>query len=767
MSEQHQAVQSQSPPSPQTVEHSRPTTDQDKRERKQRIQTHGRSSATRGIADAVVIKGQNVFFLSKPDGNVPLGGEHGYGLYYHDCRFLSGYELKLGNADLELLTATAEHGFTSVIELTNPDVKTGSGQVIQKEQLGIKLERTMNSDHLMLSEAITWQNYGTEQIQVPLACCFQADFAPLFAVRGLLQERPGKLHSPRWHEEHLCFFYEGADGIYRTLAIYFSPAPYSTDGTTAHFQVVLQSNESKQFLISFCLGESQDQNQAHVTMRQQPDRQQVRRRLQASSDRSLESTTAIRSDSLLFNSVVDRSLRDLHMLRTTIQGQEFFAAGVPWFVTLFGRDSIIASLQMLAYDPGIAEQTLRILARYQGQKVDEWRDEQPGKIMHELRTGELAHLNEIPQTPCYGTVDATPLFLILAAQYVAWTGNLAVFHDLHSHIERALQWIAHYGDQNGDGYIEYQSSSQKGLINQGWKDSGDAIVNADGTLATPPISLVEVQGYVYLAKVSLANVYEQAGETGRATQLRNEAQELRTRFNRDFWLADQHCYALALQADHKPAAVISSNPGQALWTGIADPDKARQIVTRLMADDMFSGWGVRTLSEKERRYNPIGYHLGTVWPHDNSLIAAGFRRYGFYAEASRIFTGMVEAATHFAHHRLPEVFAGFRKSDYGMPVRYPVACHPQAWAAGAVPFLITTSLGFVPQAFAHRLRIVHPTLPDFLQNLEVHGLRVGSGRADLRFERTATGKVSVRVLKTEGQLDIDLELDNAPVQGRP
>jgi glycogen debranching enzyme len=297
------------------------------------------------------------------------------------------------------------------------------------------------------------------------------------------------------------------------------------------------------------------------------------------------------------------------------------------------------------------------------------------------------------------------------------------------------------------------------LINQGWKDSGDAIVNADGSLATPPISLVEVQGYVYLAKRSLADLYERTGEGDRADRLRREAQELRQRFNRDFWLADKHCYALALQADQKPVAVISSNPGQALWTGIADAEKARQTVARLMAEDMFSGWGVRTLSAEERRYNPIGYHLGTVWPHDNAFIAAGFRNYGFDAEACRIVTGIVEATTHFQHRRLPEVFAGFRRADYGIPVRYPVACHPQAWAAGAVPFLLTTCLGLAPEAYTHRLRIVRPVLPDFLHDLTIRRLRVGNACADLHFTRARDRRVSTDVLKIEGELAIEIEQD--------
>jgi glycogen debranching enzyme len=466
--------------------------------------------------------------------------------------------------------------------------------------------------------------------------------------------------------------------------------------------------------------------------------------------------TRIHTDSLLLNRLLERSFDDLRVLHSTIRGEEFFAAGVPWFSTLFGRDSLITALQALAYNPHMAEQTLRLLASYQSQQVDEWRDAQPGKILHELRVGEMARLGEIPHTPYYGTIDATPLFLILLGRHAAWTGELTLFNELRSHIDAALAWITAYGDLNGDGYVEYASTSGKGLVNQGWKDSGDAIVNADGSLATPPIALVEVQGYVYGAKCALADLYERAGEPEQAGRLRQEAEDLRGRFNRDFWLEDQGFYALALQADRRPVAVLSSNPGHALWAGIADAEKAQRTVERLMRDDMFNGWGIRTLSEHERGYNPLGYHLGTVWPHDNAIIAAGFRRYGFDGAMRRVFTAVVEAAMSFTHYRLPELFAGFRREEYGVPVRYPVACHPQAWAAGTVPYLMEALLGLVPEAFDRRLRVIRPMLPDFIDRVEVYGLRVGSARTDLQFER-APGGTAVNVLKVEGALDVIVE----------
>jgi glycogen debranching enzyme len=304
--------------------------------------------------------------------------------------------------------------------------------------------------------------------------------------------------------------------------------------------------------------------------------------------------------------------------------------------------------------------------------------------------------------------------------------------------------------------VEYQSASEKGLINQGWKDSGDAIVRADGTLAEPPIALVEVQGYVFAAKQAIAELYERAGESASAEQLRREAETLRVRFNRDFWWEEQGIYALALEGDGHRVTVLSSNPGHALWTGIADADKARRTVSRLMADDMFNGWGVRTLSANELCYNPVGYHRGTVWPHDNALIAAGCRRYGEDEAAERIFTGIAEAAMQFRYHRLPEVFAGFQRKDFGVPVHYPVACHPHAWAAGAVPFLITSCLGLEPDAFANRLKIIRPSLPGFVDRIELSGVRVGRGAADLCFQRTRDG-TAVDILRTVGEINVSVE----------
>ncbi len=712
---------------------------------------------THNIASAVVIKDEDIFFLANHDGDVPLQGAHGFGLYYHDCRFLNGYELRIADTKPCHLTSTAAQGFQAVFELANEELHAND-QNIPKNQLSMKWEHLIDSGKHALYDVLTLQNNGAQEADVPLTLTFQAHFEDIFVIRGMPQQKRGTLHKPTYDNGVLSFVYDGADGIQRALRVQFWPAPQHADGGTVTFQCTLQPKEQQRIQLALAVSESSDTTNDRPQAQAQPDIAHVQHALRQSFDDWLTEHTTVQSSSSTLDHLIDRSLRDLRMLRSHLRQREFFAAGTPWFVALFGRDSLISALQTLAYAPELAAQTLRLLASYQAQQKDADRAEQPGKILHELRVGEMAHLHEIPQTPYYGTIDATPLFVILVAQHAAWTGDLSLFHDLRAHVDRALEWMDTYGGLADAGYLCYSGGGESGggLGNQGWKDSGDAIVNADGSLATPPIALVEVQGYAYMAKMGIAELYERAGEHDRAEQLRQEAAALRERFNRDFWLPDKHYYALALQKDNRPAAVIASNPGQALWTGIVDEGHAQHVAEHLMADDMFNGWGVRTLSSNEHRYNPVGYHLGAVWPHDNSIIAAGLRRYGQDDAARKIFDGISTAATYFRHERLPEVFAGFARDTYSKPVHYPVACHPQAWAAGSTPFLLTSMLGLMPDAFAKRLHVVRPMLPDGVQQLHVQQLRVGAARVDLRFEQAPNG-VAVQTLHVDGDLKVIVE----------
>jgi glycogen debranching enzyme len=727
------------------------------RERDGRVLHKKKPPQVQSLAEAVVIKEEGLFLVSERDGHVPFEGAHGFGLYYHDCRFLNGYELRLDGRPANALTADAWQGAAAELELTNPGFQTAGGRAVQKEDVGIHWERVLDAGHLALHDCLTFRNYSQEEVTFPVRLAFRAAFEDLFVVRGMSGKGLGKLLPTEWKDGALCFLYEGSDGVFRSLQIHFDPAPATAEGTTAHFHLTLPARDSRAVNVTLVLRESVRRQDVQPRPPPPTDPKAVRDELDRSSDRWVASRTGVRSDSRLLEWIIDRSLRDLRMLRTHLQDHEFFAAGIPWYVALFGRDSIISAYQTLAYEPDVAAETLRLLARYQGTTVDAYRAEQPGKILHELRVGELTHKGAIPQTPYYGSIDSTPLFLILLGRHAAWTGDLGLFKELRGNVERALEWMERYGDRDGSGYLSYQNESDKGLDNQGWKDSGDSVVNADGSLAKPPIKLVEVQGYAYLARLSAAELFERAGDHGPARHLRQQARELRERFNRDFWLPDLGFYALALQADNRPAAVVSSNPGQALWTGIVAEERAAQVAKRLLADDMFNGWGVRTLSGRERRYNPISYHDGTVWPHDNSLILAGLRLSGQDEGARRVFGGITDAALHFHAYRLPEVFAGFKRSDFGVPVHYPVACHPQAWAAGAVPFMLATLLGLTPEGFDRRLRIVRPVLPDHVNRVELHGLRVGAARADLRFRRGAGGGTEVEVWSGKDKLDVKVE----------
>src|SRR5437762_7650810 len=693
------------------------------------------------VAEALVIKNGNLFFLSEPDGTVPLAPGHGFGLYYHDCRFLNGYELKISGRKPEVLVRNADRGFMATLGLSNPDLDG-----LPKHSVEIRWERVASAEDLTLVDTLLLQNLTSDLISFSLEFQFQAAFEDIFVIRGLFQGKHGTRHPPVWENSALSFRYDGADEIEREIAIHFSPCPDGMHRNIASYEIELPARASQQLRVSLAVSAYERQKRA------------ARRTVEINESRERrtgwpEQNTQIQTNSLLLSRVMDRSLNDLGMLRCTLdEGASYFAAGVPWFVALFGRDSIITALQTLAYDLGIAEHTIRLLAKYQGKELNPWREEEPGKILHELRVGEMAHLGEIPHTPYYGTVDATPLWLVLVGQHATWSGETRLFDELRPQIEAALNWIEQYGNVDGDGYAKYACKIEKGLANHGWKDSGDGIVNADGSLAEPPIALVEVQGYVYQAKIEMAALCRRVGDEKRAFALEEQAERLRERFDRDFWV-DEGYYALALQQGNRQAAVLSSNAGHALWSGIAEPERAGKIAKWLLSDEMFNGWGVRTLTSAALRYNPLGYHLGTVWPHDNSLIAAGFKRYGFDHEALRIMSGLIEAAVHFQSYRLPELFGGFAQPDYRIPVSYPVACQPQAWSAGAFPYLLTTVLGLEGDGFESKLRVVRPMLPENVNQVEVHGLRVGQGSVDLLFTRSGD-QVAAKVQQLKGKMEV-------------
>lgn len=730
----------------------------DKQARKSQLLARGTPSVTRSIANAICVKNGNIFFVTEADGGVPVMDGHGYGLYYHDCRFLNGYEFQIADSEpIVLAGATGGPGVAN-FELTNPHLELGGGKQLPSGQIGIWWRRELDGTSLELSDQLHIKNYSQSRVEFPITLSFEADFEDVFAVRGLFPERPGELHKPEWKDGKLVFAYDGADAYRRSLKVSFSPKPDARRVRAVRYMMALDRLEEREIQISLSISETKTERRARggkleVAGREFADPKVVVAEL--SSDWSKD-WPEIQSDSLLLNKAIERSSRDLQSLRSSIRGDGYFAAGIPWFTTLFGRDSLITAMQMLPIRPHIAAETLRLLATYQARETDARRDAQPGKILHELRVGELAATGKIPHSPYYGTVDATPLFLILMDEYVHWTGDLALFTELQEPMELALKWIDSYGDLNGDGYVDYKTTSDQGLVNQGWKDSISSTLNSDGSYAKPPIALVEVQGYVYRAKTCLADLYERTGQPERGKSLRSSAEALRSRFNRDFWSEEIGIYVMALQAGGLPAAVVTSNAGHALWSEIADPDKARRTVQRLMAKDMFTGWGIRTLSENEKGYNPIGYHVGSIWPHDNAMIADGFRRYGFHSEALQVFTGILDAATGFAEFQLPELYSGFSKDEYDAPVHYPAACHPQAWAAGSIPFMLCSLLGLQAHALDRRLEICRPMLPESVNWLDICGLRVGKYSVNVRFARGQDGRAVVEAVQADPGLQVNI-----------
>lgn len=718
------------------------------------------------VLKEVILKSSNLLFLSKKNGDLSPECHLGLGLFHHDCRYLGRYELRVGGVIPYPLMSSASRDFMATHELTNPPAHRSDGTFLPEQSVGITVERTVDGESLRLYDRIRLRNMDIEQpqaIEVRLTLHFQAGFEDVFELRGQKQQQRGKLHAPAWDGNLLWFRYDGADGIRRQLSVRFSLPPtvdaQAEDDTVAHFQLKLNVQEEKELLVEMRIEEMADSDTSDSSTSDRlavslPDVPALRQWQQRTAAGWLSDFTRFHSSSPALNGAMQRSLNDLRFLRSERDGECFEAAGLPWFATLFGRDSLLPAIQTAAFQPDIAASTLRLLARYQGAREDPTRYEQPGKMPHELRVGEMAHLHELRQTPDYISIDSTPLFLILLATHAAWTGSLALFEELRGNVERALHWLDTGADTDRDGFVDYDTCAGDVPLNQGWKDSGTAITNRDGSLAQVPIALAEVQGYVYRALTGIADLYRRAWDARQADQLDRQAQALRERFTRDFWMADEGCYCLALQKGGRQANVVASNAGQVLWSGIAEAEQAKRTADRLMQADMFTGWGIRTLSERAVRYNPINYHLGSVWPHDNALIAAGFKRYGLDEYVLRIADGLLDAAGHFGYFRLPEFFVGNVREEGLFPARCPYADPVQAWSAGAIPHLVTILLGLEPDAFNQRLRIVRPRLPPGVNFIQLDGLRIGRASVNLRFERVSDQRIRVEAEQVEGALEV-------------
>jgi glycogen debranching enzyme len=579
-------------------------------------------------------------------------------------------------------------------------------------------------------ERIGLQNCNRHPIEVELELRFDADFLDIFEVRGYRPERQmGTPEIPLGTETGLKFGYRGRDDIRRTTEIVFHPVP-ELRKNRATVAVELGPQETFVLLVDLMplMGDGQPEVDFHFDG--------ALNGLERTYSVWNQSCTRFQTDNeSLDGGLVWRNLEDLRVLCDDRPTGLFPTAGVPWYAVPFGRDSLITSIQTLALNPQLAVGSLRYLAQHQGTKVDPYREEQPGKILHEIRFGELANLGQIPHTPYFGTVDATPLFLVLLVELLEWTGDIDLLSELSPNVMAALEWIDAYGDMDGDRLVEYAQHGRVGVRNQGWKDSWDSLIESYGEPAPLPAALVEVQGYVYHAKAGLARIFRRLGRLAEAEKLERQSDELRRCFESRYWMPEERYYAQALDRDKRQVESISSNPGHCLWSGIVRRERAEQVVGRLMSADMFSGWGIRTLSTRAMSYNPMSYHNGSIWPHDNSIIAAGMRRYGYRDEAERVAHAVLEACMRFSDHRIPELFCGFSR-DYRFhagPGEYLVSCSPQAWGAGSLFHFLQVLAGVEVDTFKRSLRI-DPLDTTLYRRLRVEGMRVADGELDFTVE---------------------------------
>lgn len=705
-----------------------------------------------------VIKHNNYLFVSTESGDAPGHIGDAFGLYLGDTRVLSRYTLQLEPGNLNVTASSMRAGDSGRIVLLADEINS-----LHSPRREVVIERRpIIRDGFV--ERISVSNYGWAPCQLQLVLQLAADFRDMFEVRGMLRDGRGRLFLPEIAVDGVQFRYRGLDEMEYVTDVRFAPASAGAAPLDLHIELeeaspsnliadnvpavrvalplVVEPRGHFAFEVSVVatIGTGGTSDSAPPPPGTSVGHISERRHHASAVDGSRRdwsewsaNSALWRTDNAAVNEILDQSLRDIRMLSTDFGFGLMPTAGVPWYAAPFGRDSLVTSVQTLSIRPDIAAATLRTLARWQGTRYNPHLDEAPGKIMHELRSGELARTGEIPYIPYYGTVDATPLFIIAAREYWRWTGDMTLIRELLPALHAAARWLDQYGDLDGDGYIEYHRLHEGGLTNQGWKDSVDGIVDQNGCLAEPPIALAEVQGYVYAARRYFADLLEACGDVEAAAEQRRRGHLLKVAFNRDFWVDEIGFYAMALDRHKRPIAAVSSNPGHCLWSGIIARERADAVAQTLLSDDMFTGYGIRTLSAAEPAYHPLSYHRGTVWPHDNSLIAMGLARSGHGAAAARIAAGLFRAASFDRNRRLPELFGGY-PADIDGPVWYPVACIPHAWAAAAPFLLLQATLGLEPDVPHHQLTL-SPHLPKGINRVELSNLTLGERRVHIVVER--------------------------------
>ena len=696
------------------------------------------------------LKHGDTFAMFDHYGDLFTGPHSPEGIFHQDTRFLSRFVLTIGGERPLLLSSTVQNNNAVLhVDLRNADVFKDDALLLPKNTIHVSRAKFLLDS--VCYERLIVRNYGDRRCRVAIALDYDADFADLFEVRGLSRVRRGTLSSEVLDATSVRFVYAGLDGVARSTRIAFDPCPAHVSVKRAEFELELDPKARGIIFVTVGCAVGQEAPPASdgffTAMRR------ARRTILHACTRA----AAVETSNTVFNEVLCRSMADFNMLVTDTPHGPYPYAGIPWFCTAFGRDGIIAAIEMLWIDPEVARGVLRFLAAHQAKTEDPQADAEPGKILHEMRECEMARLGEVPFGRYYGSVDSTPLFVALAGLYWQRSGDWETLKTIWPEVKAALAWIDRYGDRDGDGFLEYHGRRAGGLRNQGWKDSEDAVFHHDGRLASPPIALVEVQGYVYLAKKLAACMARTMEEAVLAATLEAQAQQLRERFEQRFWCPDLQFYALALDAEKQPCRVRTSNAGHLLFSGIVAPERGTQVAKALFHADFFSGWGIRTVSLRESRFNPMSYHNGSIWPHDNALIGRGLARYGCLDEVLRLTTALFDVATYMDLRRLPELFCGFRRHRDNGPTLYPVACAPQAWAAAAPFALLEACLGLEFDALSDTVRLRHPRLPDFLDWVRLRGLRLRESRFDVLLRRHGAD-VAVNVLEREGPARFEVAL---------
>jgi glycogen debranching enzyme len=694
------------------------------------------------------LKCGDTFIVTDSHGDIGASTGDPDGLFHTDTRFLSHLELLLNGEHPLLLGSNVRDDNTMlVVDLTNPDFYE-DGQIMLERDL-VHIARTVFLWRGTAYQRLALRNHGDRPIAFELSLSFDSDFADLFEVRGIRRARRGLCSSKVIAADQSLLSYQGLDSVPRRTRLIFDPAPTKLVPKRASYHIELAPGEAKPIFVVVACNEPGVQRPVPFL------------RGLLAAHRALRAGTrnmaTVETSNELFNEVLCRSAADLCMLMTDTPQGRYPYAGIPWYSTTFGRDGLITALQMLWCDPSMARGVLRRLAAFQAKVSDPVSDAEPGKILHEMRLGEMAVLGEVPFGLYYGSVDSTPLFVLLAGLYAERTGDDATLAELWPCVEAALRWIDNIGDADRDGFVEYYRKTDKGLANQGWKDSHDAIFHADGRSAESPIALAEVQGYVFAAKQVAARCARRLQRPELAAKLEADTQRLAERFEASFWCPELESYALALDGAKEPCRVRTSNAGQVLFAGIASPERARLVANGLLSPPFFSGWGIRTVARGQVRYNPMSYHNGSVWPHDNALIATGFARYGLKRSVGQVMQGLFEAATYMDLRRLPELFCGFQRERRRGPTLYPVACAPQAWASAAPFSLIEAALGLEFRPQTNEIHLRNPRLPAFLDEVILRNLQVGGSSIDLKVRRHAD-EVSLEVLRARGKIQASVIL---------